>query len=244
MTRSIHAELRKLRTLRTTTSVVLGAVAVALLLGAANAAVAGSEGSPALGSAAFVDNVLGVSAIPAATALLLGVLLAAGEHQHGTITTTFLVTPRRRRVVTAKVAAAALAGPALAVVMAAAAAVATVPAVVSEGASVSVGSGAATTLVGLMAASSLLGGLGALLGLLVRSQVAAVVLVAGWALVAEGIIDIVTGSALRDWLPGAAAADLAGGGTRGQLVPAAVLAAWLVAAAVVSTTAVERRDVA
>ena len=97
MNRLVRTELLKLRTTRTTVVLVVAGLGFAALLGFVNAAVAGDPGAPALGSAAFVEDVLGVSAIPAVVALLIGVLLSAGEYQHGTITSTFLATPRRER---------------------------------------------------------------------------------------------------------------------------------------------------
>jgi ABC-2 type transport system permease protein len=240
----VRTELLKLRTTRTTWVLVAAGFALAALLGFANAATAGDAGSPELGSAAFVDRVLGVSTIPAVVALLLGVLLAAGEHQHGTITTTFLVTPRRRRVVAAKAVAAAVGGVALAIGMVVVSLAVALPVIIADGASIHALHGsAAVTVVGLVAACALLGALGSLLGLLVRSQVAAVVIVAAWALVLEGIIDAVTGGGLRNWLPGGAAADLAGAGGRPLWAAALLLTGWTAAAAAVTTRAVTCRDV-
>src|SRR5688500_16377527 len=103
MNRLVRTELLKLRCTRTTILLAVGGLGVAALLGVANAAIAGA---PALGTAPWVTNVVGLSTIPAAIAVLLGVLLSAGEHQHQTITTTFLVTPQRSRVVASKAAAA------------------------------------------------------------------------------------------------------------------------------------------
>ena len=178
-------------------------------------------------------------------ALLLGVLLSAGEHQHGTITTTFLVTPRRKRVVGAKAVAAAIAGVAVAVAMIVTSVAAAAPALIAEGADVDAfHSGAALTVLGLLLASALLGALGVLLGLLVRSQVAAVVAVVAWFTVLEGIVDVLTGGGLRRWLPGGAAANLAGNGGQPLWAAALILAAWTAAAAAITTPAVVRRDVA
>lgn len=237
-------ELLKLTTTRTTVALAAVGLAVAALLGLANGAIAGNDGAPALGSPDWVENVVGVSTVPAAVALLLGVLLAAGEYQHHTITTTFLATPRRSRVVAAKALAAAVAGVVLAVAMAVVAAAATVPAVVSDGASVDAfHRGAVLAVAGVVLASALLGPLGVLLGLLLRSQVAAVVLVVAWFTVVEAIADMLTGGSLHRWLPAGAAADLAGNGGQPMWAAAAVVVAWTALAAVVTLPAVTRRDV-
>ena len=245
MNRLINAELLKLRTTRTTIAVAVARLANAALLGAGNVGAAGQDTSAALGSPGFFENVVGVSATPAVVALLLGVLLAAGEHQHGTITTTFLVTPRRLRVVVAKAAAAAGGGTVVALAMSAVAVGSASLGVAAKGAAFGVDvDRTGRALLGLLLASALLGGMGALLGLLIRSQVAAVVFVAVWVLVIEGVVDVVTGGRLRSWLPGGAAADLAGAGSRSLLTAAALLVAWTATVAAVTGPAVSRRDVA
>jgi ABC-2 type transport system permease protein len=244
MMQLIRTELAKVRTTRTNLLVGVGALVVAALLGAANAAVAGSPGAARLGTAAWIGNVVGVSTIPAFVALLLGVLASAGEHQHQTITTTFLVTPRRERAVAAKVVAIGVVGPVLAAGMVAVAVLATVPALLTKGASVDAfHREVATTIVGLLLASSLLGAIGVLLGLLVRSQLAAVVTVAAWLLVLEGVVDTVAGGRLHRWLPGGVAAALAGNGDRPLWLAAALLALWTAGLAAVTVPLVVRRDV-
>lgn len=244
MNHLVASELLKLTTTRTTVALAAAGVGVAALLGMANASIAGDPGTSTIGSAAWVQNVVGVSTVPAAVALLLGVLLAAGEHQHHTITTTFLATPRRSRVVAAKAAASAVAGVAVAAVMVAAAATATVPAIVAEGAHVDAfDAEVGAAIGGVLLASALLGPLGTLLGLLLRSQVAAVVVVVAWFTLVEAVADVLTGGSLHRWLPGGAAADLAGSGGQAMWTAAAVVVAWTAAAAAVTVPAVARRDV-
>ena len=244
MIRLVHAELTKLRTIRSTTSTALAGLGIAGLLGAANASIAGEPGAAALGSSAFVEDVVAVSAVPAVFALLLGVLLSAGEYQHGTITTTFLATARRDRVVAAKAIAASVAGVVVAAAMATVALLAALPAVVADGASLRVlDADVGLTVVGLLGASALLGTGGALLGMLVRSQVATVVGIAAWALVVESVLSIVVGQGLHRWLPGGAASALTGNGNLPMWGAAAVLAAWIAATALVTVPAVMHRDV-
>jgi ABC-type transport system involved in multi-copper enzyme maturation permease subunit len=240
----VAAELLKLRTTRTTIGVGIAGVLLAVLVGLGNVGAAGQGPSPPAGSAAFVENVVGVSTLPAVVALLLGVLLAAGEYQHGTITTTFLATPRRLRVLGAKAAAGAIGGAAAATAMVLAASMAAFAVVVTKGDTLDVDpSRTFRAIAGLLLASALLGAMGALLGLVIRSQVAATVFVAGWALVIEGVLDVVTGGSLRHWLPGGAAADLAGAGSRPLWAAAALVLAWTAAVAAAAVPLVERRDV-
>ena len=243
MIRLVHAELTKLRTVRSTTTTVAVGSAIAALIGAANASIAGDPAAPALGSAAFVEDVVAVSAVPAVLALLLGVLLSAGEFQHGTITTTFLANPRRGQIVAAKTAAAAVAGVLLAAVMSIAALLAALPAVVADGAQLRADADVALAIVGLLGASALLGSGGALLGMLVRSQVATVVGIAAWVLVVEAVLSIVVGEGLQRWLPGGAASALTGNGVLSMGGAAAVLVAWIAATAVITVPVVARRDV-
>ena len=100
------------------------------------------------------------------------------------------------------------------------------------------------TVAGLLLASSLLGALGVLLGLLLGSQVAAVVTVLAWFTVVEGVVDTLVGGGFRHWLPGGAAAELAGSGGGAMWVPLLVLTAWAATVALVTTPVVGRRDVA
>jgi len=245
MIASIRTELLKLRTTRTTEGSAMAGLALAALLGAATASIAGHDGAPALGSATWVADAIGVSTLPVAMALLLGVLLSAGEHQHGTIATTFLVTPRRTRVLAAKAACMAVAGPAVAIAMMAASALATVPALTAHSTMPDVADRrVAVTAVGMLVACSLLGAAGALLGMLVRSQAAAIVIVVGWALLVEGVVDTIVGGGLRQWLPGGAAGDLIGHGPHSHLLAAALLAGWTGALAAITRAVVCARDVA
>ena len=243
MTRLVTSEILKLVTTRSTILVALGAVALAALLGAANVATAAEEGTN-LGSAAFVENVVGVSTVPALAALLLGVLLAAGEHQHHTITTTYLVTPRRVRVVVAKASAGAVGGVGIALAMVAAASATALAGVALKGGSAAVSGRAGIVLAGLLCAAGLLGALGTFLGAIVRSQVAAVVTVAAWVLILEGVIDVLAGGGLRTWMPGGAAADLAGASDRPLWSAGLLVLAWTAAMALVAIPLTTRRDVA
>ena len=244
MKRLIGSELLKLRTTRSTLAMSAGALALGALVGAGNVATAGIDGAAALGSPSFVANVVGVSTIPALVALLLGVLLAAGEYQHQTITTTFLVAPKRWTVVVAKSVAGAAGGLAMGAGMVGAASAAAFAGVATKGGSIDAfDRSVAVSLAGLLLASATLGVMGVFLGLAVRSQVVAVVAVAVWVLVLEGIVDVVTGGGLRAWLPGGAAADLAGAGGRPMWSAALLVWAWTAVMGVAALALLTRRDV-
>jgi hypothetical protein len=243
MTALIRSELLKLRTTRTTVATVLGALGFAAFLGVVTAGFAGVDGAAPLGSPEMVDNVVGVSTIPAAVGLLLGVLLAAGEYQHHTVTTTFLAAPRRHRVVAAKAVAAATFASATALAMVVAAAAGALPRTLAEGAEVELTAGNGRTVAGLLLAAAVLAVLGVLLGQLVRSQVAALVVVVLEFTVLEGIADTLAGGGLHRWLPGGAASTLAGGGDAPLWQATLVVCAWAAIAALVAVPAVARRDV-
>ncbi len=110
ITAQISAELLKLRTTRTTKGLLLAAILVAGLLGAATVGTAGGENAT-LGSADNLANVVGASSLPAFVMLIVGILAMAGEYQHRTVTSTFLATPRRGRVLVAKLVAVGAVGP-------------------------------------------------------------------------------------------------------------------------------------
>lgn len=242
MHRLVRAELLEARTTRTTQFTVLAGLAFAALLGFANSSIAGDPGSASAGSASFVDDVLGVSAIPAVVAVLLGVMASAGEYQHASATTTFLITPHRWRVAASTAIGSAVVGVVVAAAMVVTAASVAFPIVVAGGDSIDLfHRGAATTVASLLLTSALLGGLGAFLGTVLRSQTAALVAVCAWALVLEVVVDAVAGGGLRQWMPGGVAADLVGG--RRMDVAFLVLTAWTAALGVAATFAV-RGDIA
>ena len=99
MNHLVRAEWMKLRTTRSTRLYLIAALTAAVLLSAATTATAGQDGNAPLGSAGYLENLLGLSTLPAFVGLLLGLLAMAGEYQHRTITPTFLVTPVRGRIV-------------------------------------------------------------------------------------------------------------------------------------------------
>ena len=83
-------------------------------------------------------------------------------------------------------------------------------------------------------------------GALVRSQVAALVGVAVWVLLVEGLlISLLNAPSLGQWLPSAAAAALTnpGGGQLSRVAGTLLLGGYALALALVGTRLVVRRDI-
>jgi ABC-2 type transport system permease protein len=243
----IRAELLKLGSTRTTRLLLFGGLAIAALLGSVTATTAGEEASAALGSAESIANIVGVSAMPGFFMLILGVLGMAGEYQHRTITQTFLSVPVRGRVVAAKLAAIATAGVVMAAAMMTTAFLAALPHVWAEGAGVHlVNAEVGRTALGTLLAGALFGIAGTSLAALLRSQIAAVVAVAAWVAIGEGVLGLILGPDVARWLPGGVASALAASGTHALPLWAAasVLAGYCAAGVAAATRLTLRRDVA
>jgi ABC-2 type transport system permease protein len=261
MIRQIRIELLKLTTVRLSYGLLAFAVALTGIFSAIEASRAGRTAG-----VAPLDTYSGLSTIVTGGvwglifAAVLGVTISSGEFRHQTATLTYLATPNRTRVLAAKMAAAAAGGAAFGLAVYLVAAAVGLGFVAGHGYHVSVGT---VTLVrygaGHLAGGALLGALGAVLGSLVRSQLAAVTGVFIWSIILESLIGGLFTS-VRPYLPYTAATTLAGtalgaagfgpahaagGGTPLPFAAAAALLAGLavVLAAVAARTTV-RRDIA
>ncbi|MBD0348534.1 MAG: hypothetical protein ICV59_05215 [Thermoleophilia bacterium] len=238
--RLLIAELLKLWTTpRTTLGLLLGMLAVVALGTVGMLAAATDEVRM---SQTILDDLLSFAAVSATFALIVGVLVVTWEWRHGTMTETFLAAPRRERVVGAKALAAAAAG---AVLAAAAVALTLAVAYVWISDEAAVDFGAVWATVGrLVLAGAIWGVLGVGIGALVRSQVAAIVLVFVWFFVLEPLLRVlIEGS---DYLPGAALQALTEGGddVLSSAGGALVATVYAIAAALLGTLATLQRDVA
>jgi ABC-2 type transport system permease protein len=247
MIRLIRAELTKLGSTRLIYGMAAGMAAFALLTVFAGIASAGRESNPPLSADSLPAIVAAPVTLLSGAALLLGILGMTGEFRHQTVTQTFLVTPDRGRVVAAKLVAYPLAGIALAVtVLAFTAAVAT-GWLAAEGVTPSLlDARFGRVLLGAVLAAGLCGLVGVGVGALVRNQVAALVGVAVWVVLVEGLLlSLLNAPSLGRWLPSEAAAALTnpGGGQLSRVAGTLLLGGYALALALVGTRLVVRRDI-
>lgn len=208
MTGQLRAELLKLRTTRTTRTLLLSMTGLILLVVSLHIFTLKAAD---LSQAANQPHVFGWgTTIGALFAALFGAIGITAEFRHGTIRPTLLVTPDRRLVVAAKVAVAVITG--LVVGLVAEALVAAIGSAefAIRGITVTLTAGdIAQMIAGGAAAAALWAVIGTGLGLLVRAQVGTVVGLCVWLLLLENIL---IGNAPADakYAPGASAGALAG----------------------------------
>jgi ABC-2 type transport system permease protein len=246
MTRLFHAELLKLRTIRTSWGFALAVIGLAGLLAA------GHIGSPPESGRLAPDyqfDLVLTAVFPAVVlALLLGILLFTNEFRHGTIARTLLATPRRPVLVGVKLLAGAAAGLGLAVLAFATAAVVAVIwlSIIDVPLEPADASGAVWR--GLVA-TALIGALGAAVGGFVHSQVGALVGTLIWLFVAEPIVWVLLGlidlEGIADYLPAVTVLSMAD--TEGENLSFAgtvgMAAVWTSVAAALAILRTRRKDV-
>ena len=108
--RLTRSESRKLFLSRTYLGAAAISVGLALFSVFVDAAVAGKNGQPRLGTAKDINHLLQVGAVTCIAMLVVGILSSGGEYRHHTIVSTLLVAPRRGGVVAAKAVSVFLAG--------------------------------------------------------------------------------------------------------------------------------------
>lgn len=219
MNHLVRAELRKLSSIR---ALQFGAGLIALTCGLSavfGLSNAGTGSNPPLGPGTLTDAVSGVPvSLVSAIVLVLAILGLAGEFQHKTITQTFLVTPRRSAVVVAKLVTSAVVGAALGTLALVVTLMVVVPWLLANAVEVSIfDADLAGTMAGIVTSTALYGVLGAGVAALVRNQTAAVAAAVLWVMGIEGILMSLLqtlepglGDDVGKWLPGGAAAALAG----------------------------------
>jgi ABC-2 type transport system permease protein len=249
MIRLIRAEFTKLTTTRLIYGVAAAMAAFAVLAVVALMTTPDMEGNPPLSADSLPMFVAAPVTLLSGAALLLGILGMAGEFRHQTITGTFLVTPDRGRVVAAKLVAYPLAGIALTLTILAFTAAVATGWLAAKGITPSLlhARVVGQVLLGAVLAAGLCGLVGVGVAALVRNQVAALVGVAVWVLLIEGLLMslLQAPSSLAKWLPSAAAAALTnpGGGHLSRLAGALLLAGYALALALAGTRLVVRRDI-
>ena len=199
----VAAEWLKLHTTR----LLLGMVTIAVVISVA--AVAGSvlatdRAGIALQSDRGLQRVLPITGTGAVFVLLLGIVIATGEHRHGTASDTFLTTPRRERVVIAKLGVGAAVGLATGVVVSAVCVVTAAVMYSVKDTSFPLGDEVVwSMLAGTLVYSTLFAVIGVGLGTLVRNQVLAVAGALAWVAVVEHILVNLIPE-IGKWLPTAA----------------------------------------
>jgi ABC-type transport system involved in multi-copper enzyme maturation permease subunit len=186
ITRLARAELRKLATTRAVLITLAVSAGLAVTSVIATASAAGHNGALALSTTAGADALLKLGIISCVAMLVLGIIASGGEYRHKTIIPAMLTTPRRGALVTAKVIAVAIAGAALSALtfgvgLAAAAEL-------SAHGIHHLPAATASMLAGSVIAGTLFGVIGAALGYLTRSTLAAVVGAVGWVIFVEQVI--------------------------------------------------------
>jgi ABC-2 type transport system permease protein len=186
------------------------------------------------------------AAVGAIIALIVGIVLAAGEYAHGTIAHTFLVSPVRLRVVAAKLIAGAIVG--VLVTGFAELVTWTIAAAWISGRSVPFlldSREILDTYLGILGAGALAAVLGVGLGAVLRRQTAAIVIALIWLLVGEPVLSI---AGIQEYAPGHAIAAVAVAGERSSellgLWPGLLVAlVYGTAFAAAGAVAMERTDV-
>lgn len=197
-----------------------------------------------------MDTAYGMAAAGFLFAMVLGIMLTAGEYRHRTITWTLLVNPRRARMIAAKLAACALLG----LLVGLAAALVTTPVVAGLAAATgrpAADAGVPAVVAGSVASIALWTTLGGALGVLVRNQAAAITIAFVWFYNAESGL-IALAPAVGRWTPSGAARALTGLNRTGSPVPGALLPTWAggllllgyaLAAALAAHVVTARRDI-
>ncbi len=227
---AVVSEIRKVFTTRLWWGMALGMAGLAAAIAAGFAALVGTDfgedpsneqaGNPfatmSVGTAQLIYNAGIVQSFTILFPLALGVLLITSEYRHKTITATFLSTPKRWIVLVSKSIAVAVIGAVYAVVHAASS--------VAGGVAVLVPVKGVDTLLGEPQVWQSLGigiiafivwtMLGFGFGMLVRNQIAAVMIAIGVSLIGQLALNIIF--SIQDWIT--AAKYLPGNLTSGMLV--------------------------
>jgi ABC-2 type transport system permease protein len=217
------AEIRRLRATRSTAVAVLVALAFAAALAVANVLLAGHQDNPPLKADALEHVIRAPAQVLGFVMLLVGVLAAAGEYRHGTVVASLLAQPRRSRWALAKLAAVARLGLVTATACTVLAVAVAVPLLTTQDAPAQqLGTLPLAALSGAVVAVGY-GLVGVALGLLLRSQAAALTTALVWQFVVEGALPgVLQSPGMVRYLPGGAADSVLALGDRtvdGLLAP-------------------------
>ena len=209
----MKSEFRKLVYSRLTYGLLLAAIGLASLSAAVTPFVLTRAGRligvSGLSNSAIVDTVYGKAASAYLFAIILGVLIMAGEYRQGTAVATFLAEPKRSRVFMAKVATAAIFGALFQLsavslgLVAAKIALGFYPEAVQPGDTAIV-----DTLLAAVISGAVLASVGVAVGALLRNQTLATLAVVLWLNLIEPIMIVVFPDGGKWWATGAIAGML------------------------------------
>lgn len=199
----IKAELRKLLYSKSTYGLFLAAIAIAVFGTIVVPIVISNDETGMFGTLQdqrMVDAVFGKAIAAYIFAIILGILIMAGEFRHGTAVATFLAAPKRAHVLFAKLLVAALAG-ALLQLIAALAAIGAGLFALSFFDAVEPSNEVFLNVVGAaLLSGAVLGIVGVAIGSLIRNQLIAIVSTLVWLFVLEPITLLLFVDAAK-WLP-------------------------------------------
>lgn len=182
MTRTIRAEFIKLATTRMWWGMLLGLVALVALNVVPSALFAGQNFGAGIPASPGLDEVAGLTAVYGAgyqsgylVMLVLGAIIGAADLRHRTATQTFLATPSRGRVIVAKMVVALVAGLLYGAVSQVTTVLVAWPVVLARGAELRLGdSEVLRSLLLAIPGIAFWGVIGVALGVLLRNQIAAI----------------------------------------------------------------------
>lgn len=256
MITAIKTEVLKIRTTRLALGLLAGAAAWTAMVATIESSRSGAGGIvPSLATEAGLRAVLASTGFAAILAAVFGATVSSGEFRHRTATDTYLDEPDRRRVLVAKVATAGITGLLFGLVGSAITTAVGLTFTATRGYSVALSTNTiARYALGAIIGAGILAAAGAALGSLIRSQLAAIVVVFAWAFGIEQIIGGLSNT-IATYLPFAAASTLSGGTSKAMppLPPgldplpfgaaATLLAAVTVLLATLAARSTIRRDI-
>lgn len=246
----LDAELRKMRSTRATTLLVLATLVLAVLTVATTVpGVMEENASVSLDDPDLLALVVGNGfGAPLVLMALLGVLAFTQEFRYGTITSTYLGEPHRTRVLVAKALSLALASVVITTVTLAVSLTTSIVLIRSQDGDVTIAAQFWQTVAAAFLVMAVYGIIGVAVGALVPNQIAAVVGLLIWMLAVEQVV-IPALPEVGRWMPFAVASSLMqlGSSYGGELLPVAmgglVLLGYAVLTIVLAFLVTPKRDV-
>ncbi len=248
----LRSEFRKVITTKLWWGMMLGAMALAIFGVVIQIATNGIKNNPApaLNTAVTQRNIFSSSASAYIFSVVVGIILITTEFRHFTSRPTFLLEPRRGRVVAAKLVVSAGVGLVYGLACVAVSLAVAVPWLSAKGVTIDWnGNGVIVGLIGALLAIAIFAVVGVGVGVLLRSQVAAVIATLAYLFVVEPLLTLPP--VIKDaypYLPAAAGSALTGASRNGTtLLPnwqgGLVLLGWGLLFAFLGWMLTVRRDI-